>query len=237
MNSIAEDIVTRPDAQDDDARTLIDELGRRAREAARVLANVSTGSRNDALRAAAVQLRERREELLEANALDVSAAEDAGRPAAFLDRLRLDVDRIEAMAEALENIAELPDPVGRVLAETERPNGLRISRVSTPIGVIGMIFESRPNVGADAGALCVKSGNAVILRGGSESRHSIRIIADALQSGLATAGLPADCVQFIDSADRRAVTALLQCVEYVDLVIPRGGRGLVSLVRCLPGAH
>jgi glutamate-5-semialdehyde dehydrogenase len=231
LNSIAEDFVTKKtDIGDTDAYDLIDRLGRQARAAAHTLAGASTDSKNRALRAAAAALRERSAELLEANRADVALAEKGSRPAAFIDRLRLDEGRIEAMAAAIENIAELPDPVGRTLSETERPNGLRISRVSTPLGVIGMIYESRPNVGADASALCIKAGNAVILRGGSESRQSTSVIAGAMQAGLAQAGLPEHCVQFIDTADRRAVTALLQCAEHVDLVIPRGGRGLVSLV-------
>jgi len=184
-----------------------------------------------ALRSAAEALRERRDDLLEGNALDTAIAEEAGRPAAFLDRLRLDEARIAAMATALEDIAGLADPLGRVLHETVRPNGLRIARVATPIGVIGMIYESRPNVGADAGGLSIKSGNAIILRGGSEGRHSTRIIVGALQTGLIAAGLPEHSVQFIDTPDRDAVTELLRCTEHVDLVIPRGGRRLVSLVK------
>jgi glutamate-5-semialdehyde dehydrogenase len=227
VTSIAEEIVTQPPQ---DAAGLVNRLGEQGQLAARVLASTDTESKNKALRSAARTLRERSEELIKANALDVANARESGRDAAFIDRLRLDADRVEAMAAAIDTIAGLPDPVGRVLHETQRPNGLRITRVATPIGVIGMIYESRPNVGADAGALCLKSGNAVILRGGSESRHSTRIIAGALQSGLTAAGLPEHCVQFIDTPDREAVTALLRCVEYVDLVIPRGGRGLVSLV-------
>ena len=135
------------------------------------------------------------------------------------------------MAGALEEIAELPDPVGRTLATFDRPNGLRIERVAVPIGVIGMIYESRPNVGADASALCLKSGNAVILRGGSESRHSTRVIVACMRKGLAAAGLPEDAVQTVGTTDREAVAALLKADEYIDLVIPRGGRGLVELVR------
>ncbi|MEE4277584.1 MAG: glutamate-5-semialdehyde dehydrogenase [Halieaceae bacterium] len=229
MSSIAEEFVSHQEQQPD-ARDLVNRLGAQGQQAAQVLATAPTETKNAALRNAAAALRERRDELLQANALDVANAEEAGRPEAFIDRLRLDEERIEAMASAVEQIAELPDPVGRLLHETLRPNGLSIRRVATPLGVIGMIFESRPNVGADAGALCVKSGNAVILRGGSEGRHSTRIIVGALQAGLISARLPEHSVQFIDTPDRSAVTALLQCVEYIDLVIPRGGRGLVSLV-------
>merc|ERR1712173_130 len=135
------------------------------------------------------------------------------------------------MASALEQIAELPDPVNRKLATVDRPNGLKIERVAVPIGVIGMIYESRPNVGADASALCLKSGNAVILRGGSESRHSTRVIVECMRAGLKAAGLPEDAVQTVGTTDRNAVAALLKADEFVDLVIPRGGRGLVELVR------
>ncbi|MEM9837988.1 MAG: glutamate-5-semialdehyde dehydrogenase, partial [Pseudomonadota bacterium] len=154
-----------------------------------------------------------------------------GRDAAYLDRLLLNAERVEGMATALEEIAELPDPVGRTLHETTRPNGLVIRRVATPLGVIGMIYESRPNVGADAGGLCLKSGNAVILRGGSDSLESSREIVACLGAGLREAGLPAEAVQLVDSEDREIVAAILQCTEYLDLVIPRGGKGLVSLVR------
>ncbi len=213
------------------AKDYIETLGESARAAARALASASTASKDKALRSAATALRSISTELVEANQKDVAAARDSGRPDAFVDRLKLDAERIEAIASALESIAELPDPVGRLLMETERPNGLNIQRVATPIGVIGMIYESRPNVGADAGALCLKSGNAVILRGGSESLQSTRLIVAALQAGLRDAGLPEDCVQVVDTPDREAVSELLQCVEYVDLVIPRGGKGLVGLVR------
>ena len=179
---------------------------------------------------AAKALRAAMPTLLEANAKDVASV--AGKKdASFIDRLELTEDRVEGMAAALEQIAELPDPVGRQLAQFDRPNGLKIERVAVPIGVIGMIYESRPNVGADASALCLKSGNAVILRGGSESRHSTREIVACMQAGLKAAGLPADAVQTVQTTDRAAVAALLQADEFVDLVIPRGGRGLVELVR------
>ena len=209
----------------------IDELGSNARKASKALANATTAAKNLALTTAAAALRNRCSELLEANARDVKGVEQAGKQASFVDRLRLTTERVEAMACALETIAALPDPVGRTLAQFDRPNGLVIRRVACPLGVIGMIYESRPNVGADAGALCLKSGNAVILRGGSESLHSTRIITACLGEGLKAAGLPETCVQLIDTPDRRAVAALLRCTAYVDLVIPRGGRGLVELVR------
>ncbi len=216
--------------QTPDPQIHVHELGRRAREAARGLLSASTQAKNDALRAAAGALRDTMPALLEANAADVASVEGK-KPDSFVDRLRLTEERIEGMARALEEIAELPDPVGRSLATFERPNGLRIERVAVPIGVIGMIYESRPNVGADASALCLKSGNAVILRGGSESRHSTRVIVEAMRAGLAAAGLPEDAVQTVGTTDRAAVAALLKADEFVDLVIPRGGRGLVELVR------
>lgn len=209
----------------------VDQLGKQARAAARVLAVATTEQKNRALECAADQLEQQSTALLEANALDVKSVANAGKPDAFIDRLTLNAERVQAMAQALRDIAGLPDPVGRVLMDTERPNGLHIRRVATPIGVIGMIYESRPNVGADAGALCLKSGNAVILRGGSESLNSTRVIVSCLAAGLREAGLPEASVQFIDTSDRSAVTQLLRCTEYVDLVIPRGGRSLVELVR------
>ena len=213
-----------------DPQIHIHDLGRRARTAARGLLSATTEAKNTALREAAMALRSRMGELLEANAEDVESV--AGKkPESFIDRLRLTEDRVEAMAGALEEIAELPDPVGRQLASFERPNGLTIERVAVPIGVIGMIYESRPNVGADASALCLKSGNAVILRGGSESRHSTRVIVECMRAGLKAAGLPEDAVQTVGTTDRNAVAALLKADEFVDLVIPRGGRGLVELVR------
>ena len=213
-----------------DPQLHIHELGSRARAAARQLLTASTEAKNTALTEAAKALRAAMPTLLEANAKDVASV--AGKKdASFIDRLELTEDRIEGMASALEQIAELPDPVGRQLAQFDRPNGLTIERVAVPIGVIGMIYESRPNVGADASALCLKSGNAVILRGGSESRHSTREIVACMQAGLKAAGLPADAVQTVQTTDRAAVAALLQADEFVDLVIPRGGRGLVELVR------
>ena len=213
-----------------DPQSLITAMGQRARAAAAILAQADRAQKDAALIAAAAALRERAPDLLEANAADL-AAQPEGTPSSFVDRLALDASRIEGIAAGIEAIAALPDPVGRVLATTERPNGLSIERVAVPLGVIGMIYESRPNVGADAGALCLKSGNAVILRGGSESRHSARVIAEAMRAGLAAAGLPEDAVQQVGTTDRAAVGALLNAVGLVDLVIPRGGRGLVELVQ------
>lgn len=208
----------------------ITDLGQRARAASVQIAGASTDQKNKALHAAATALRDRMELILKGNADDVASV--MGRKNdAFIDRLKLTPDRIEAMAQALEDIAALPDPVGRNLATFDRPNGLKIERVACPIGVIGMIYESRPNVGADASALCLKSGNAIILRGGSESRNSTREIVACMQHGLKTAGLPVDTVQTVGTTDRDAVAELLKAVDFIDLVIPRGGRGLVELVR------
>ncbi|WP_170004711.1 glutamate-5-semialdehyde dehydrogenase [Pseudopontixanthobacter vadosimaris] len=206
------------------------ELGKKARAASKQLLAASTEAKNEALREAAKALRKAMPALLEANAQDVAGV--AGKkPDSYIDRLKLDETRVNGMADALDQIADLPDPVGQVLAEFDRPNGLNIKRVAVPIGVIGMIYESRPNVGADASALCLKSGNAIILRGGSESRHSTREIVACMQAGLKAAGLPEDAVQTIRTTSREAVAELLRAVDYVDLVIPRGGRGLVELVR------
>jgi glutamate-5-semialdehyde dehydrogenase len=211
--------------------TMIETLGKQAKAAAKALACATTEQKNKALTVAANALRQNMPALLEANAKDVLSVKQAGKADSFIDRLELTPERIEGMAVALEDIAKLEDPVGRVLAKFDRPNGLKITRVSTPIGVIGMIYESRPNVGADAGALCLKSGNTVILRGGSESLNSTRIIVECMATGLRAADLPATCIQLVDTDDRSAVTALLKCADYIDLVIPRGGRGLVELVR------
>ena len=214
-----------------DPKSYIDNLGAKAKQAASRLAVASADQKNTALKEAAKALRAATPELLAANEKDVAHARDAGKPSSFIDRLMLNENRVDGMATALEEIADLPDPVGRQLAEFNRPNGLRIERVAVPIGVIGMIYESRPNVGSDASALCLKSGNAIILRGGSDSQHSTKVIVEALGQGLSAAGLPAEAVQTVGITDRAAVTALLKCDQYVDLVIPRGGRGLVELVR------
>jgi glutamate-5-semialdehyde dehydrogenase len=214
-----------------DARAYVDAIAAKAKQAARLLASADTAQKNAALTHAAKALRANCARLVEANGQDVETARTAGRPDSFIDRLTLDEGRVEAMATALDQIAELPDPVGRILHETDRPNGLKIQRVATPIGVIGMIYESRPNVGADAGALCLKSGNAIILRGGSESLNSTRVIIECMREGLAAAKLPKAAISLIDTPDRAAVGALLSCIESVDLVIPRGGKSLVARVR------
>ncbi len=206
----------------------LDHAAPAARDAARALAGLGADARNEALRRAAACLRAGAEHILAANARDVEAASG---PAAFLDRLTLTPARTEAMAQGLDDIAALPCPTGRVLAEWTQPNGLRFRRVAVPIGVIGMIYESRPNVGADAAGLCLKSGNAVILRGGSDSLHSARAIHDAVAQGLVEAGLPAACVQIAPDADRDHVAAMLAAVNRIDLLIPRGGRSLVERVQ------
>lgn len=209
----------------------VDRMGRRAKAAARTLRTASAGRKNAALEAAAKNLRDRAQEIVVANAVDVDRARTDGRADAYIDRLLLTIDRVDSIANAVEIVSTLDDPVGRVLSETVRPNGLRISRVATPIGVIAMIYESRPNVGADAGALCIKSGNAVILRGGSDSAHSSGIIAECMRDGLKSANLPIDAIQQVDLPDRAIVACLLQATTHVDLAIPRGGRSLVELVQ------
>jgi glutamate-5-semialdehyde dehydrogenase len=215
-----------------DIPELMHELGRNAVGAAAVLALAPATAKNAALAFAAAALRAQRALILAANERDVATARAQGLSAALLDRLTLDEPRIEAMARALHDIIALPDPIGVVAAEWQRPNGLRIQRVTVPLGVIGMIYESRPNVTADAGALCLKSGNAVILRGGSESVHSNRAIHACLVAGLNTAALPAACVQLVPTSDRAAVGCMLSgMTEYLDVLVPRGGRGLVERVQ------
>jgi glutamate-5-semialdehyde dehydrogenase len=207
-------------------------LGRRARTAARQMALATTAQKNAALLAMADALGKSTQALLDANALDMAAAKNAGLAAAMLDRLALDTERIAAMASGLRAIADLPDPVGEVIAQWDRPNGLHIERVRTPLGVIGVIFESRPNVTADAGALCLKSGNAVILRGGSDSVHSSRAIHGCLVEGLKSAGLPPDAIQIVPTTDRAAVGEMLSGLGgTIDVIVPRGGKSLVARVQ------
>ena len=205
-------------------------LGAEARAAARALAASSAEDRRQALEAAAAAIRSGEAAILEANARDMAAAEASGLSGALLDRLALDPGRVEAMAAGVEQVAALDDPLGRLLGEWERPNGLRIRRVSVPIGVIGIIYESRPNVTADAGALCLMAGNAAILRGGSESYHSSRAIAASLRTALAETGLPAGCIQLVPTTDRAAVGILLRMDDALDLIVPRGGRSLIERV-------
>jgi glutamate-5-semialdehyde dehydrogenase len=210
----------------------MDALGKAAREAAADLARAASDRRDEALSRAAESIRTQSAVILAANTEDMRAAEAKGLSGAMLDRLLLDEERVEAMARGLEAVVGLPDPVGKVLAEWQRPNGLRIQRVSVPLGVIGIIYESRPNVTADAAGLCLKSGNAVILRGGSESFHSSQAIHQCLVSGLGAAGIAAAAVQMVPTTDRAAVGYLLSSMgEYLDVVVPRGGKSLISRVQ------
>lgn len=213
-----------------DVRALVETKARAARDAARALALCPTKTKNDALVQMAHGLVEKTEALLEANRADVERARDRGVTRAFLDRLTLTEARIEEMAQGLREIAALPDPVGSVVEAWRRPNGIEIARVRVPLGVIGFIYESRPNVTADAAGLCVKSGNAVVLRGGSEAIDSNTMIAAVLAKALEKAGAPADAIQFVDTTDREAVAALLALDRYVDLIIPRGGEEFVRWV-------
>jgi glutamate-5-semialdehyde dehydrogenase len=209
----------------------MDQLGQRARAAVQGLAQATTDQKNAALLAAAVALRNQTANLLAANALDMADAEARDIAPSLLDRLKLDEGRIDAMAAGLEQIAALPDPVGEVLSSWDRPNGLEISRVRVPLGVIGIIYESRPNVTADAGGLCLKSGNAAVLRGGSESFHSSGAILDCLQAGLKSAGLPAGSIQLVPTTDRAAVGEMLTMTDYIDIIVPRGGKSLIERVQ------
>lgn len=219
-------------AQDTPVAEIMAEIGRKARAAASILAHTGPERKNKALEHAAKAIDASRETILAANARDLEAAKANGMSAAFQDRLKLTGARLDAIIEALETVAGLPDPVGTVIAQWERPNGLDISRVRTPLGVIGVIFESRPNVTADAGALCLKAGNAVILRGGSDSVHSSRAIHACLVEGLKSAGLPEDAIQIVPTTDRAAVGEMLQGLEgNIDVIVPRGGKGLVGRVQ------
>jgi glutamate-5-semialdehyde dehydrogenase len=215
---------------DTDLKAEIEAMGARAREAARILAVAPAKRKSAALRAAADRLRSVTPDLLEANAADVAFAVDAGNSAAMVDRTRLDPKRIDAIARGVEDVAALPDPVGSILQGWTRPNGLLISRVAVPIGVIGIIYEARPNVTADAGALCLKSGNAAILRGGQESYNSSQVIVGALRAALAAHELPEDAIQLIPTRERAAVGHLLGMHQHVDTIVPRGGKSLIERV-------
>ena len=214
-----------------DHDALVAELARAGRAAQRVLARTETAGKAAALRAAAGSLRKASPKILEANARDCAAAEANGLSPAVLDRLRLDEKRLEGVAGALEAVAALPDPVGEIIDRSTAPSGLELSRVRIPIGLIGIIYETRPNVTADAAALCLMSGNAVLLRGGSEAVHSNRAIHTALVEGLEAAGLPAEAVQLMPTQDREAVGAMLRAQGLIDMIIPRGGKGLVERVQ------
>ncbi|MGX1789715.1 glutamate-5-semialdehyde dehydrogenase [Bosea sp. NPDC055332] len=224
--------VPAPDNENGDVAALMRGLGRAARSAARRVGTAPTQQRNHALAAMAVALRERAPAILAANRQDLADARSAGLIASFIDRLTLDEARLEAVAEAVAGIAGLPDPVGRVLASWTQPNGLLFERIATPLGVVAVIFESRPNVTADAGALCLKSGNVAILRAGSDSFRSSSEIAAAMQDGLAAAGLPREAIQLVPSRDRAAVGEILKGLGgTVDVVVPRGGKSLVARVQ------
>lgn len=211
---------------------LMANIGRQARAAARELALASTEQKNEALLAAAKAIRAQTPAILAANAKDVAAMKSSDRPASFVDRLLLNDKRVEAIAQGLEDIARLADPVGTILAEWQRPNGLKFQRVRVPLGVIGIIYESRPNVTADAGALCLKAGNAAILRGGSESAHSSAAIHACLVAGLRAAELPEDAIQLVPTTDREAVGHMLKGLDgAIDVIVPRGGKSLVQRVQ------
>ena len=205
-------------------------IGEAARAAQRELALTSTEAKNKALLAAAESLRGRKDEILAANAKDMAGATEKGLSAAMLDRLELNEDRIEGMAVGLQQIAALDDPIGTLLEEKERPNGLIIQRVRVPLGVIGVIYESRPNITADAGSLCLKAGNAAILRGGSESFHSSHAIMASLADGLAAANLPQAAIQLVPTTDRAAVGEMLIMADFIDVIVPRGGKSLIERV-------
>ena len=214
-----------------DAKTLIDTMGRAARAAAAELAFAPAPRKEAALLAAAEAVAARQDEILAANAEDMIFGRDKGLSTAMLDRLMLDETRLRGIVEGLRAVAAQRDPVGEIIAEWDRPTGLHIQRVRTPLGVIGVIYESRPNVTADAGALCLKAGNAVILRGGSESFHSSRAIHACMVAGLQAAGLPQAAIQLVPTRDRTAVAEMLRAVAHIDVIVPRGGKGLVGLVQ------
>lgn len=214
-----------------DIAALMDGIGARARVAAEALAYTSQERKYAALVSAAAAVEARAQEILDANVLDLAYGEEKGLSAAMMDRLMLDSRRIRAMSDGLRAVAEQKDPVGQVMAAWDMPSGLHIERVRTPLGVVGVIYESRPNVTADAGALCLKAGNAVILRGGSESFHTSTAIHDCLQEGLRAAHLPEDAIQLVPVRDRAAVQAMLRDVRHIDVIVPRGGKGLVGLVQ------
>ncbi len=209
---------------------MMQSIGEQSKEAATALAVASTDAKNNALREMAVSLRARKSEIMTENEKDMVAGAEKGLTSAMLDRLKLDEDRIEGVAAGLEAIAELADPVGSIESAWDRPNGLQIERVRVPLGVIGVIYESRPNVTADAGGLCLKAGNAAILRGGSESFHSSRAIMSCLSDGLRAANLPEHAIQLVPVTDRAAVGEMLRMTDYIDVIVPRGGKSLIQRV-------
>jgi glutamate-5-semialdehyde dehydrogenase len=210
---------------------LVERLARSGRAAQRELARLGDAAKADALRAAADALRAAEGEILAANAVDLAAGEANGLTGAMLDRLRLDSGRLAGIADAVAQVAALPDPVGDVIDSSERPNGLKLSRIRVPIGLIGIIYESRPNVTADAAALCLRSGNAALLRGGSEAVHSNRAIHAAMVKGLVSKGIPADVIQLVPTQDRAVVGAMLTAAGLIDMIVPRGGKSLVARVQ------
>tara|TARA_Y100000815_G_scaffold74393_3_gene63135 strand:+ start:19002 stop:20357 length:1356 start_codon:yes stop_codon:yes gene_type:complete len=225
-------MLTRAEINSQDIPALMADMGARARAASRPLAIATTEQKNAALAAMADAIEAGSDEILAANEIDMQRAEKADLAPSFMDRLKLTTDRVQAMADGIRAIAGLADPVGSIIAAWDRPNGLKIERVRTPLGVIGVIYESRPNVTADAGALCLKAGNAVILRGGSDSAHSSRAIHACLVDGLETAGLPTDAIQLVPVTDRAAVGELLTGLDgTIDVIVPRGGRSLVERVQ------
>jgi glutamate-5-semialdehyde dehydrogenase len=215
---------------DADIQSSIFDMGRRARAAAHELVKLSSAEKNTILMAMADEIEARQSEILDANAKDLASAHEKGLTKAMIDRLTLDPKRLQAVADAVREVAALPDPVGEVLSEWTRPNGLHITKKRVPIGVIGIIFESRPNVTSDAASLCFKTGNATLLRGGSEAIHSNVALAAALQAGGERAGLPKDSVQLIPFTDRASVEHMARMDQYLDLIIPRGGKGLIEKV-------
>ena len=223
MNAKAEEVAI-------DVKAYMQEVGQRARAAARLIARADTEQKNRALNAIADRIMADIERLKQANELDLQAGRAKGLDAALLDRLELTDARIEAMAEGLRQIADLPDPIGDITDLTERPTGIKVGRMRVPLGVIGIIYESRPNVTADAAGLCLKAGNAVILRGGSEAFHSNQAIAGCIKAGLDAAGLSGDIVQVVETTDRDAVGEMLRMSEYIDVIIPRGGKGLIERI-------
>lgn len=213
-----------------DIKAYMADIGRKARAASRQLVTATTGVKNDALLAIAAQLEEQMDALLKANRIDMEAGREKGLDAALLDRLELNEERVNGMAEGLCQVAALPDPVGEITNLNYRPSGIQVGKMRVPLGVIGIIYESRPNVTADAAALCMKSGNAAILRGGSEALNSNQAIACCIHQGLETAGLPVDVVQVLETPDRAAVGELISMPEFVDVIVPRGGKGLIERI-------
>jgi glutamate-5-semialdehyde dehydrogenase len=213
-----------------DVAAYMQELGAEARAASRLLAAASTGKKNAALAAIAADLDAQRDNLMSENRKDLEAGAAKGLDAALLDRLELTPARIDSMIEGLHQIAALPDPIGEIFDMNYRPSGIQVGRMRVPLGVVGIIYESRPNVTADAAALCLRSGNATVLRGGSEAFHSNQAIAVSIQRGLQQAGLPAEAIQVVATTDRAAVGAMITMPDYIDVIIPRGGKGLIERI-------